>query len=228
MKSLFLSLWLLIITGCGSNEKKVEDSTSETTPDLELISAQLDSIHMEDQKYRMLAQELGEKVGFEADTFQKVISKMMETDDSNTKFVTGVLDKYGWLGMDEIGRKANSTLFLVIQHADIEVQEKYLPMMRDAVEEGKARASSLALLEDRVSLRNGQPQIYGSQIGTHPETGEKYVLPLITPDSVDQRRMRMGLGPLRDYTLRFGFEWDVEAYKERLPEYLEIMEQEGR
>ena len=33
----------------------------------------------------------------------------------------------------------------------------------------------------------------------------------------------MGLGPLKDYTERFGFEWDVEGYKERLPQYIDIM-----
>ncbi|MEZ5038583.1 MAG: DUF6624 domain-containing protein [Saprospiraceae bacterium] len=69
----------------------------------------------------------------------------------------------GWLGADVIGNQGNSTLFLVIQHADIETQEKYLPMMRDAVSKGNARASSLALLEDRVALRKGEKQIFSTQ-----------------------------------------------------------------
>ena len=42
-------------------------------------------------------------------------------------------------------------------------------MMRKAVKEGLARATSLALLEDRVALGKGELQIYGSQIGTDQE-----------------------------------------------------------
>lgn len=73
------------------------------------------------------------------------------------------LDERGWLGPDVIGQTGNSTLFLVIQHADLVTQEKYLPMMREAVTKGNAKGSSLALLEDRVLIRNGKQQRYGSQ-----------------------------------------------------------------
>jgi hypothetical protein len=91
-------------------------------------------------------------------------------------------------------------------------------MMREAVSKGNAKASSLALLEDRVALRKGQKQIYGSQIGRDQETGEYYVLPLIDPDNVDQRRAKVGLGTIQDYISNWGMTWDVEAYKKKLPE----------
>jgi len=98
------------------------------------------------------------------------------------------LDERGWLGLKVIGNQGNSTLFLVIQHSDLETQLKYLPMMREAVKLGNTRASSLALLEDRVALRQGKRQIYGSQIGRDQETGEYYVSPLIEPEKVNERR----------------------------------------
>jgi hypothetical protein len=41
-----------------------------------------------------------------------------------------LLAKYGWLGTNEVGGKANMAQFLVIQHADIRIQEKALPMLR--------------------------------------------------------------------------------------------------
>ena len=43
-------------------------------------------------------------------------------------------------------------------------QEDYLPVMREAVAEGKARAHELAMFEDRVAVNHGRPQIYGSQV----------------------------------------------------------------
>ena len=108
-----------------------------------------------------------------------------EKDSINLIRITTILDSRGWLGTDIIGEQGNSTLFLVIQHSDIQTQEKYLPMMREAVKDGKAQASSLALLEDRVALRKGRKQIYGSQIGRDPHTQLYYVSPLEGPDNVD-------------------------------------------
>jgi len=110
-----------------------------------------------------------------------------------------LLDQYGWLGADVIGAQGNATLFLVIQHADQATQEKYLPMMREAVKNGKGQGSSLALLEDRVALRQGKKQIYGSQIGRDMGSKLYYVQPLEDPDNVDKRRAQVGLQPLAEY-----------------------------
>jgi hypothetical protein len=86
-------------------------------------------------------------------------------------------------------------------------------MMREAVKKGNAEKSALALLEDRVALREGRKQIYGSQIGTNKETGEYYVSPLDDPDNVDKRRAGMGLGPLAEYVKQWNITWSVEEYK---------------
>lgn len=92
-------------------------------------------------------------------------------------------------------------------------------MIGEAVKKGNARPGSFALLEDRTVLRRGEKQIYGSQIGTHPKTGEYYVLPLIDPDQVDERRAEMNLRPLQDYVSNWGMTWDAEEYKKNLPKY---------
>lgn len=127
-----------------------------------------------------------------------------------------ILDKYGWLGANEVGNQGNTTLFLVIQHSDKVTQEKYLPMMREAVKNGKAKGSSLALLENRVALRQGRRQIYGSQIGRNSETKAYYVYPLEDPDNVDKRRSEVGLEPLAEYVNQWQIKWDVEQYKKEL------------
>ncbi len=106
------------------------------------------------------------------------------------------------------------TLFLVIQHSPLEIQQKYLPMMRDAVKKNNARSSSLALLEDRIALRTGKRQIYGSQIGRDQETGEFYVSPIEDPENVDKRRAEVGLGTIQDYISNWNITWDVEKHKE--------------
>ena len=90
--------------------------------------------------------------------------------------------------------------------------------MREAVQKGNAKARNLAFLEDRVALRKGERQIYGSQVGKDPETGEWTVAPLIDPDNVDKRRAEFGLGTLQDYISDYGMTLNVEEYKKKLPE----------
>lgn len=173
----------------------------------------LDSIYDEDQNYRKQISEIEKKHGRESEELKahwKVINK---TDSVNLIIISKILDERGWLGKNIIGNSGNMTLFLVIQHSDQKTQEKYLPMMREAVKNGNAQPSGLALLEDRVALRQGKKQIYGSQIGTDNKTGISFVQDLEDPENVDKRRLEVGLQPLADYVKQWDIIWDVEVYK---------------
>ena len=90
--------------------------------------------------------------------------------------------------------------------------------MKEAVTKGNANPGSLALLIDRIEIREGRKQIYGSQIGTYPNTNIQYVLPLIDPDNVDKRRTEVGLDLISDYVKNWDLIWDVEKYKNELSE----------
>lgn len=205
--------WASIVELVKSNKAKTEANW-----DRALIS-NLDTIFEEDQTYRIQAKEVEENYGWESIEMKSHWKLINEKDSINLIKVQNILDTRGWLGEDIIGSRGNQTLFLVIQHADLDTQEKYLPMMRDAVRKGNAKSNHLALLEDRVALRKGGRQIYGSQIGRDKETGEDYVLPLIDPDNVDKRRAEVGLGTIQDYIQNWGMTWDVEEYKKKLLEY---------
>tara|TARA_R110002167_G_scaffold128570_10_gene310932 strand:+ start:268 stop:1248 length:981 start_codon:yes stop_codon:yes gene_type:complete len=181
------------------------------------LVAILDSIYQEDQGLRKQINEVEVKYGRDSKEMTAHWETIAEKDAINLIKIKNILDEYGWLGPEIVGTQGNSTLFLVIQHADLPVQEKYLPMMREAVTKGDARPSSLALLEDRVALRQGKRQIYGSQIGRDQETGEYFVSPLDDPGNVDKRRAEVGLGALQDYVSNWNIIWDVEKYIKQLP-----------
>jgi hypothetical protein len=202
--------WNKVVTIVKANKADYEENLN-----MPLVK-ELDSIYATDQGLRRQIAEIEKEYGRNSQEMQEHWGKIQKADSINEIKVTKILDEHGWLGADVIGGKGNQTLFLVIQHADIETQIKYLPMMREAVKEGKAQSSSLALLEDRVALRQGDRQIYGSQIGRNNETGESYVLPLTDPENVNQRRAEVGLGPIEDYVSYFGFEWDLEKHKSRI------------
>lgn len=202
--------WNLVLELIKGNKEKYEKNLNKP------LMAKLDSIHDEDQKYRLELGEIQKKYGFDS-AEQKVQWKIINLKDSvNLIKVTAILDKFGWLGSEIVGQKGNSTLFLVIQHSDQKTQEKYLPMMRDAVKKGKAQGSSLALLEDRVALAQGKKQIYGSQISRNSETNLFYVMPLENPESVNERRAQVGLGPIEDYVSNWKIKWNVEEYKKEI------------
>jgi hypothetical protein len=181
------------------------------------LVAILDTVKIEDQKYRMQIESIEKKYGRQSTEIRSLWKNINEKDSINLVKVASILDKYGWLGPETIGSEGNNTIFLVIQHADIKTQQKYLPMMRDAVKLKKARPDALALLEDRVALRTGKKQIYGSQIAISKE-GKYYVDVLDDPDNVDERREEVGLGPLSDYVSRWQIKWDADEYKKQLPE----------
>lgn len=202
--------WKPLLEVIKQNKDKAEANLNKP------LVVQLDSIHIEDQKYRQQIDTIEKKYGWESKEMKSLWKVIGEKDSINLIKVKNILDKYGWLGTEVIGERGTQTLFLVIQHADQATREKYLPMMREAVKNGKASGSNLALLEDRVALEQGKKQIYGSQIGRDKETGKPYILPLEDPDNVDKRRAEVGLQPLSEYVSHWQIKWNVEQYKKDL------------
>ncbi len=134
-------------------------------------------------------------------------TEMQRKDSVNQVLVEQLISKYGWMGKSFVGEDGNMALFLVIQHADLAMQEKYLPMMERSVAIGESRLIDLALLQDRVLMRQGKKQIYGSQIVRDEKTGGWMVYPIEDEQHVNARRAKAGLQPLEEYARIFGVEW---------------------
>lgn len=211
--------WNDLVTAMQVEMDKIEANYNKP------LQAELIAIYEDDQVIRRQFIAAQKEFGYQSKQVDSLGQIMMFKDSVNLIKVTTILDKYGWVGIDKVGGQGNQTLFLVVQHSDLATQQKYLPMMREAVKNNNARGSSLALLEDRVALGEGKRQIYGSQIGRDQENQVDYVLPLEDPDNVDKRRAEVGLGPLAEYVKNWDIVWDVEEYKKKLPE-LEAKEQE--
>lgn len=177
-----------------------------------------------DQEGRRQIADVEKQHGRDSAEMRALWARIDKADEANLARVTTILDRHGWLGADLIGRRANDTLFLVIQHSELPTQQRYLPMMRAAVQQGKAQASSLALLQDRVALGEGRLQRYGSQIARDEATGRYYVSPLEDPANVDARRATVGLQPLAEYVKTWQITWDPATYvreqaeRERIPD----------
>ncbi len=202
MRIAFLSLVLLLVPATGG--AFAQDATAR-------LRSELERIHDDDQRERESARRAA--AGGQKDS---VVRGLIVLDSLHLLRVTAILDSAGWLGKDVLGYTANQTLWLVLQHGDQspDVQQAYLPMMREAVLAGKAQASELAMLEDRVEVNHGRPQIYGSQIGW--KDGKPFVKPMVDEEHVNERRAAVGLEPLEKYTERFGFTWSPLVKQERV------------
>ena len=70
---------------------------------------------------------------------------------------------------------------------------------------------------DRLLLRRGKRQIYGTQLAMNNESKTPYVLPLTDPLNVDFRRAEMGLNTMQENLKRWNLVWNVKTYLKELP-----------
>lgn len=191
----------------------------EQEADFEIFSLEkeLCSIRNKDQSIRLLLMDAQKKYGEDDFHTKRIRDIMNEIDSVNAVRVTQIIDKYGWLGAEDVGEEANDAIFLCIQHCnDTIMQNKYLPILKRAVIDGVAKGWQYAFLTDRWLMNRGKAQVYGTQtIKTKKKT---YIVPLQNIDCVDKLREEIGLEPVSEYMQGFGEKWSREVYINELPE----------
>ena len=128
----------------------------------------------------------------------------------NEQRLEEIIAENGWPKKSEVKGSAAQAAFLVIQHADLELQQKYLPLLKEACEAGEADWSGYALMYARVEMREGRPQLFGSQVTFNKETGNYEPYAIKEPEYVNKRRKEVGLGPIEEYLGHWNIEWQVE------------------
>ena len=178
------------------------------------LMTELQNIQKSDQEQRRHMREYSEKYGWQSAPMDSLWKIQSYSDSVNSVRVIEIIKEYGYPGKSLVGEQTASAAFLVIQHADLDVQEENLPILSAAADKGEVRWSSIALLIDRVEMRNNRRQIYGSQV-SRDSTGQSFFFEIQKPYTVDSLRATKGLGPLSEYAERFGFDWDPDAHIER-------------
>ena len=117
-------------------------------------------------------------------------------DKANMQRLDAIIKRFGWPGNRFAGIENAKSAFLVLQHADLASQHQYLPVLRAAVANGEADGSDLAMLEDRVRVRDGKPQLYGTQFKS-AKSMELY--PVEDEAHLEQRRNELGMIPMAEY-----------------------------
>jgi hypothetical protein len=126
-----------------------------------------------------------------------VAAEQAAIDQANLAKVERLLRSHEWPRRSQVGDDAALAAFLVIQHADVATQERYLPIIQARVAEGEAKPAWLALLTDRILVAKGKPQVYGTQSRVNPKTGVTEAVEIRDPRRVNERRALLGLKPLK-------------------------------
>lgn len=174
------------------------------------LRRELLKMQQEDQKHRHKLNEV-EKETLAPDEKQKRVSALWEKqekiDKRNQKRLAEIIEKHGWPGRSLVGKEGSLTAFLIVQHAELDYQKKYFPLLKEAVRKGDADPADAALLEDRILMREGKKQIYGSQLHFNEAMKKLELWPIEDEEGVDTRRASVGLEPIAKYVKRFGLEY---------------------
>lgn len=171
------------------------------------LERELEQILYADQYPRLRVDTIAKQYGYNSSVVQSINTEMRKADSINVIKIERILDKYGYPGKKLVGDKQSITAWLVIQHAPLALQEKYLPMMEAAAAIGELDKSSLALLIDRIRIRKGKKQLYGSQVHINSAGKPDRFEDIDDEANVNKRRLSMGLQPLEEYAKHWGIEY---------------------
>ena len=189
--------------------------------DKNLISI-LDTIFNKDQNQLNEIYRIHDEFGFDSNENEEANEVYRKNHLVHLNKIETILKERGWLGADIVGDQGNETFFLIIQHSELEIQLKYLPMMREAARRGDVVPRNLAHLEDRIASKTEKLQVYGTTLKRYPESGIIDVWPIIDPENVDKRRTSVGLEPIAEVLKnRFELNWNLEKQIERSKRFKE-------
>ena len=214
---IILLIFLSAVFACAPNEKKVE-KPALSGPELvamldEVFQAEQIPIRQRDSVFRIH--------GYESPKAQPYDELYKKNHAINEQKITALLDNQGWPAFRIIGEQGNLTICNVLQHSSLDVREKYLPMMRQAVSDKELSPRFLVRAEDRIATDKGKLQIYGGQMKYYPETKTFNVWPVYDPENINKRRAAIGLGTIEDHLReRFDFEWNLEEQIKRTEAFL--------
>lgn len=171
------------------------------------LAKELDLLTTADQKYRLLMDEFYAKHAINSAERQQFILDWQKNDSLCLLKAEAILQQYGYPGKSLVGETRQDDIWLVIQHAPLEKQELYFPIIDKAAQKGEMRKSSWALLVDRIRMYKGQPQLYGSQVVRDEKTGGWKFHEIEDEANVNKRRAEVGLGPLEEYAERMSVAW---------------------
>lgn len=195
---------ILLILICSINLAAFGQSEKE----LDSLKTKLETLFMKDQTFRRIYVEAENKLGKDSAEMEYFWEVVEAQDKIFEKEVVEIIEKYGWLGISQIGRLANATLWTVLQHGSIASKEKYAPLLKASVLKEESQPNHYARLIDRLLINSNKPQIYGSQIDYNSSETPSF-FPIENPEYINQRRKELGLSSIQEFAKQRGVAWNI-------------------
>jgi hypothetical protein len=128
------------------------------------------------------------------------LSQLALVERDNTERLGALLAACGWPRRSSEGLDAARRAWLVAQQSsdNLPFQRQVVRQLELAVLDGEASVIHLATASDRLAVKEGQPQRYGTQLHQVDGCAWDYY-PLDDLARVEGRRKRLGLPPLASY-----------------------------
>lgn len=198
MNKFLLMLLLFPIISCADESTKIKIELEQTRKQYDLLKPNIPEFLIEigkyDQRVRKniyIIQEAKIDKKSKFDLSQTNYELMNYIDDKNIQYLLEIKPRDKWFEREKIGNEAAMYAFLIMQHADAKIQQKYYPEMKKSMQSGDLPKDEFAIFEDRVKLGNRQKQIYGSQF--HCEAGKLVPFPIEDIKNIDELRKSMDL-----------------------------------
>lgn len=175
---------------------------------LDSLRTELEFVFRKDQTFRRIYLEAEKKLGdgsIEMEYFWVVVEAQ---DKVLEKQVANIIDKYGWLGISQIGRLANTAQWAVMQHGTVDSKEKYAPLLKASVLKQESQPIHYARLIDRMLINSDKEQLFGTQYDFDNE-GQPYFFPIEAPQYINKRRKELGINSIQKFAKSINIEWVV-------------------
>ena len=195
MRALYILVLFITLSAC-TNKKSVHSSIEQT-------DSLLCELHERDQqiRHKLLSMQQAYIAEQRAELIDSIVMLVAEQDraDSLNRVAVDSLLQNGW--PEGLSAQSNRTIWLIIDHADVEYQERYLPLIEQQAVRGTISPSDYATLLDRVNVRRQRPQRYGTQTGYKQRDDEvfTFVYPIEDIDALDSLRLSVGLDSMHLY-----------------------------
>lgn len=121
----------------------------------------------------------------------------------NEKQLLGIVESIGWPTINKVGRSASVAAFLIVQHSDnLELQRQVLDSIYIYALQNEISPYDYAYLFDRVSIRSGEKQHFGTQV-LKSDDGAFRLAPCIEVPEVLINRTKLGLDDWNTYLSRY-------------------------
>jgi len=162
---------------------------------------------------RQKEQDLQAKIDQASDQFGDE-QALFELDEQQQKMhlehmdkLDGMISSTGWVSSEKYGKTASEQAISIIKNAPAERLGPYLDMLLKAAQTGDANPADVAYVHDKLLMHRGKKQLYGTQIAFNEKKGINDVYPIQDEANVDERRAKVGLGPLADALKKMGIKY---------------------